>query len=162
MNNRMFNNYNNFNNNNNNMNFQNNFQFNNNNNNNMNDINNLNAQMNLLMNQNNNNNNNTKITVENYNLVEKVKKNLEIEDPEQRTEALGETIFFFLLKFIPAYGLNITNGKINDSDISSKLTGILIKTDTNNLFEIISKNDRLVHSLKDVILKLIHTKSLES
>ena len=162
MNNRMFNNYNNFNNNNN-MNFQNNFQFNNNNNNNMNDINNLNAQMNLLMNQNNNNNNNnTKITVENYNLVEKVKKNLEIEDPEQRTEALGETIFFFLLKFIPAYGLNITNGKINDSDISSKLTGILIKTDTNNLFEIISKNDRLVHSLKDVILKLIHTKSLES
>jgi hypothetical protein len=161
MNNRMFNNYNNFNNNNNNMNFQNNFQFNNNNNNNMNDINNLNAQMNLLMNQ-NNNNNNTKITVENYNLVEKVKKNLEIEDPEQRTEALGETIFFFLLKFIPAYGLNITNGKINDSDISSKLTGILIKTDTNNLFEIISKNDRLVHSLKDVILKLIHTKSLDS
>jgi RNA recognition motif-containing protein len=164
-NNRMYNNYNNFNNNKNNMNFPNNLQFNNNtnNNNNINDINNMNAQFNLLMNQNNTNtNNNIKITVENYNLVEKVKKNLEIEDPEQRTEALGETIFFFLLHFIPAYGLNITNGKSSDSDISSKLTGILIKTDTNNLFEIISKNDKLVHSLKDVILKLIHTKSLES
>ena len=75
-----------------------------------------------------NQNENKRITVEGENLLETIKEKLKIEDNEERTEAVGETLFYFLIKFIPQYGLNTTNGKFNDSDLCSKLTGILIKT----------------------------------
>ena len=107
------------------------------------------------------NQNNNKITVEGENLLETVKENLKVEDPNERTEAVGETLFYFLIKFIPDYGLNTTNGKFNDSDLCSKLTGILIKTDPSILLQIISTTSGLYNSLKDVLNKLVQSKENE-
>lgn len=109
----------------------------------------------------NQNQNNNKITVEGENLLETVKENLKVEDPNERTEAVGETLFYFLIKFIPDYGLNTTNGKYNDSDLCSKLTGILIKTDPSILLQIISTTSGLYNSLKDVLNKLVQSKGNE-
>ena len=107
------------------------------------------------------NQNNNKITVEGENLLVTVKENLKVEDPNERTEAVGETLFYFLIKFIPDYGLNTTNGKFNDSDLCSKLTGILIKTDPSILLQIISTTSGLYNSLKDVLNKLVQSKGNE-
>ena len=90
-----------------------------------------------------------------------MKENLKVEDPNERTEAVGETLFYFLIKFIPDYGLNTTNGKYNDSDLCSKLTGILIKTDPSILLQIISTTSGLYNSLKDVLKKLVQSKGNE-
>ena len=149
----------------------------NNNNNNMNNMGNNMMMNNMMMNNqqqmnnmfNNNNNvmqqnkimqNNNKITVESEHLVEKITEKLKIEDPDERTEAIGEILFYFLLQFIPQYGLNITEGRFNDSDLCSKLTGILIKTDPRILLQIISKNDSLFNSLSDVLQKLMNSNNL--
>ena len=116
---------------------------------------NLNQQMNNIENQYMLNDNNMKrITVEGENLLETIKEKLKIEDDDEKTEAVGETLFYFLIKFIPQYGLNTTNGKYNDSDLCSKLTGILIKTEPNILLQIISSTQSLYSSLKDVLIKL--------
>ena len=106
----------------------------------------------------NDNNSMTKITVEGENLLETIKEKLKIENAEERTEAVGETLFYFLIKFIPQYQLNTTNGEFNDSDLCSKLTGILIKTEPNILLQIISSTQGLYNSLKDVLSKLIRSK----
>ena len=108
-----------------------------------------------------NQNENKRITVEGENLLETIKEKLKIEDNEERTEAVGETLFYFLIKFIPQYGLNTTNGKFNDSDLCSKLTGILIKTEPKVLLQIISNTQGLYNSLKDVLSKLIPLKENE-
>ena len=102
-----------------------------------------------------------RITVESEGLVDKVKEILQIENINDRTEALGEVLFYFLMKFIPQYKLNITEGKCSDTTISSKLTGILIRTNANNLLEIISTTTRLENSLKDILLKLIQANRLD-
>lgn len=103
-----------------------------------------------------------KITVEEEGLVDKVKEILKMENADDRTESLGETLFYFLLKFIPQYKLNITEGKCTDTTLCSKLTGILIRTDVNNLLEIISNTYRLYNSLKDVLVKLMKTNRLDN
>lgn len=103
-----------------------------------------------------------RITVEGEGLVDKVKEKLKIENIDDRTEALGEVLFYFLLKFIPQYKLNMTEGKCSDTTLCSKLTGILIRTDVNNLLEIISSTSRLENSLRDVLLKLIQANRLEN
>lgn len=95
-----------------------------------------------------------KITVEGEKLVEKIQEKLLIEQPEERTEAIGEVLFFFLLKFIEQYNLNDSETNSDDSSLCSKLTGILIRTDTKNLINIISSTERLYNSLKDVVNKL--------
>ena len=110
------------------------------------------------MDNNFNNNNNEKITVEGVHLLDSIKEKLQIDNEEERTEAIGETLFYFLIKFIPQYGLNTTNGEFNDSDLCSKLTGILIKTEPNILLQIISTTSGLYNSLKDVLSKLIRSK----
>ena len=107
------------------------------------------------------NNNMTRITVEGEHLLETIKEKLKIENSEERTEAVGETLFYFLIKFIPQYGLNTTNGKFGDSDLCSKLTGILIKTEPSILLQIISSTQGLYNSLKDVLNKLIQAKENE-
>ena len=108
-----------------------------------------------------NQNENKRITVEGENLLETIKEKLKIENNEERTEAVGETLFYFLIKFIPQYGLNTTNGKFNDSDLCSKLTVILIKTEPKVLLQIISNTQGLYNSLKDVLSKLIPLKENE-
>jgi RNA recognition motif-containing protein len=110
------------------------------------------------MDNNFNNSNNEKITVEGVHLLDSIKEKLQIDNEEERTEAIGETLFYFLIKFIPQYGLNTTNGEFNDSDLCSKLTGILIKTEPNILLQIISTTSGLYNSLKDVLSKLIRSK----
>ena len=120
---------------------------------------NLNQQMPNIGNQfMQNNNNMVRITVEGEHLLETIKEKLKIENSDDRTEAVGETLFYFLIKFIPQYGLNTTNGEFNDSDLCSKLTGILIKTEPNILLQIISSTQGLYNSLKDVLSKLIRSK----
>ena len=114
-----------------------------------------------IMNNQYNQNENKRITVEGENLLETIKEKQKIEDDDERTEAIGETLFYFLIKFIPQYGLNTTNGKYNDSDLCSKLTGILIKTDPKVLLQIISSTQGLYNSLKDVLSKLIPLKENE-
>ena len=107
------------------------------------------------------NKNMARITVEGEHLLDTIKEKLKIENNDDRTEAVGETLFYFLIKFIPQYGLNTTNGEFNDSDLCSKLTGILIKTEPSVLLQIISSIQGLYNSLKDVLNKLIQTKSKE-
>ena len=107
------------------------------------------------------NNNMIRITVEGEHLLETIQEKLKIENVDDRTEAVGETLFYFLIKFIPQYGLNTTNGKFNDSDLCSKLTGILIKTEPKILLQIISNTQGLYNSLKDVLNKLIQSKESE-
>jgi len=123
---------------------------------------NINQQMQNMDNQYMQNDNNMmRITVEGEHLLDNIKEKLKIEDNEEKTEAVGETLFYFLIKFIPQYGLNTTNGKYNDSDLCSKLTGILIKTEPNILLQIISSTQGLYNSLKDVLNKLIQSKGNE-
>jgi RNA recognition motif-containing protein len=107
-----------------------------------------------------NNHNVKKITVEEENLLEIVKNQLKIENPDERTEALGETIYYFLIKFIPEYKLNITKGKCDDDFLCSKLTGILIKTKQENLIQIFSKTTRLYNAIKEVLLNLMRNNKL--
>ena len=106
---------------------------------------------------NNQNNNNDNITVEGEHLLEIIKEKLKIENPEDRTEAVGEKLFYFLIKFIPQYGLNNTNGLFKDEDLCSRLTGILIKTEPEILLQIISSTQNLYNSLKDVLNTLVQS-----
>ena len=124
-----------------------------NNNNNYGMINNM--QNDFMMNNQNNNNDN--ITVEGEHLLEIIKEKLKIENPEDRTEAVGEKLFYFLIKFIPQYGLNNTNGLFKDEDLCSRLTGILIKTEPEILLQIISSTQNLYNSLKDVLNTLVQS-----
>ena len=103
---------------------------------------------------------NKKITVESENLIDTIKKKLQIENPEERTEALGETLYYFLMKFIPQYKLNITRGKCEDDVICARLTGILIKSNQEYLLQIISKTTRLYNALKEVLLNLMQNNQL--
>jgi len=114
-------------------------------------------QSELLMNPIQMNGANDKITVEGENLLESIKEKLKIENPDDRTEAIGEILFYFLIKFIPQYGLNTTHGMFKDEDLCSKLTGILIKTEPHILLQIISNTNSLYTSLKDVLKTLIQT-----
>ena len=98
-----------------------------------------------------------RITVEGADLMNKVIEKLKIENKDERTEAIGELLFYFLKDFIPQYGLNTTNGQMSDIDLCSKLTGILIKTESSNLLQIISTTEGLRSSLTDVLQKLIQT-----
>lgn len=102
-----------------------------------------------------------RITVESECLVDKVKQILQIENINERTETLGEVLFYFLMKFIPQYKLNITEGKCDDTTISSKLTGILIRTNADNLLQMISTTTHLKNSLQDILLKLIQANRLD-
>ncbi len=101
-----------------------------------------------------------RITVEGEHLLEKVKEILATKTDDDRTESLGETLFYFLTYFIPQYKLNTTGGKFSDTELCSKLTGILIKTDENNLCELLAKTERLYNSLKDVIEKMLSSGKL--
>ena len=126
-------------------------------NNNLNNQNMMNITNDMMMNQNLMDNN--KITVEGEHLLEIITEKLKIENQDERTEAIGEKLFYFLIKFIPQYGLNITNGAITDEELCSKLTGILIKTEPHILLGIISSTKNLYTSLKDVLNTLIQSQS---
>lgn len=95
---------------------------------------------------------NVKRTLDNPDLVKEIQRIVKISNPEEKTETLGETLFYFLLNVISQYKLNITNGAIDDAILSSKLTGMLLQTDENELMEIVSNNEILVMTIRDVIM----------
>jgi hypothetical protein len=90
--------------------------------------------------------------VDNVEFVSEIQKILMMKNVEERHELLGETIFYFLLKFIPQNNLNITGGRYDDTILCSKLTGILLHTDPNELIEIVSNVQVLTMTIRDVIM----------
>ena len=70
---------------------------------------------------------------------------------EERTEQLGEVIFYFLHEFIPKYNLNVIPN-LDDTVLCSKLTGILINEDDNEILEIVSSNESIIMFIKNVVL----------
>ena len=88
---------------------------------------------------------------DNVELVNKIKQIISIPNLEERKELLGETIFYFLLRFIPTFNLNQTSGKFSDDVLCSKLTGIFLHTDEKELVNILSNVEILVLTIKDVI-----------
>ena len=110
--------------------------------------------LNQLVNNSNNNNNNNfnqKQGDDNIDLVLKVKNILKEKESEERSEMLGETLFYFLLDFINTFKLNISLGKFDDTFLCSKLTGILMHTEENQLIEIIRNSEILKLTIQDVI-----------
>ncbi len=83
-------------------------------------------------------------------------KNIEniLKDPhsEERTENLGEVIFYYLLDFIPKYKLNVTQGQFDDTILCSKLTGILIHEDDQEIIDIVSNTENLLIFIKNVVM----------
>jgi hypothetical protein len=90
-------------------------------------------------------------TSENIEIVNKIKQIISIPAIEERKELLGETIFYFLLRFIPAYNLNQTLGKFSDEVLCSKLTGIFLHTDEKELVNILSNMESLILTIRDVV-----------
>jgi hypothetical protein len=88
---------------------------------------------------------------DNVELLNKIKQIISIPNLEERKELLGETIFYFLLRFIPTFHLNQTSGKFSDDVLCSKLTGIFLHTDEKELVNILSNVEILVLTIKDVI-----------
>ena len=88
---------------------------------------------------------------DNMELVNKIKQIISIPNLEERKELLGETLFYFLLRFIPTFNLNQTSGKFSDDVLCSKLTGIFLHTDEKELVNILSNIEILVLTIKDVI-----------
>jgi hypothetical protein len=134
--------------------------YNNNNNNNTNNQRNINMNVNNIMNTNNNNNNqklfnmnlisqNTKNEVTEF--ISSIKGILSMPHTDERTEQLGEIIFYFLHEFIPKYNLNIIPN-LDDTVLCSKLTGILINEDDNEILEIVSNNETIIMFIKNVIV----------
>lgn len=80
-----------------------------------------------------------------------IKKILSLPHTEERTEQLGEIIFYFLHEFIPKFNLNIIPN-LDDTVLCSKLTGILINEDDNEILEIVSSNETIIMFIKSVIV----------
>ena len=83
--------------------------------------------------------------------IEKIKQILTTPHTDERTEQLGEIIFYFLHEFIPKYNLNIIP-QLDDTVLCSKLTGILINEDDNEILEIVSNNETIIMFIKNVIV----------
>jgi len=71
---------------------------------------------------------------------------------DERMENLGELIFYYLIDFIPKYKLNDSQGKFDDTILCSKLTGILIHEDDDEILEIFSSTENLLVFIKSVVL----------
>jgi hypothetical protein len=121
----------------------------------------MNPNMNSNMNNNNNMNNRNNMNIQlrntdNIELISNIKQIMQLPNQDEKKELLGETIFYFLLGFIPSFNLNLTNGKFSDDVLCSKLTGIFLHTDEKELLEILSNTEILVLTIKDVIMVIIY------
>jgi RNA recognition motif-containing protein len=88
---------------------------------------------------------------EDLEFLEEVKKILRKGASDERTEHLGETIFYYLLRFISKYNLNTSKGRFDDPTLCSKLTGMFLSIEEADLMEIISKNEVLTMTIMDVV-----------
>lgn len=112
--------------------------------------------MNLQQNQRLNNlqmNNPMQTSVnENSEFIKNIENILQLPHSEERTENLGEIIFYYLLDFIPKYKLNVTGGQFDDTILCSKLTGILIHEDDQEIVDIVSNTENLLIFIKNVVM----------
>ena len=84
---------------------------------------------------------------------------LQIENYDERKDAVGDTLYEFFEIFIPQYGINTSNGIFKDSYLCAKFTGILLDTSATNLLKIILNNNTLIETLKYLLAKLIENKT---
>ena len=95
------------------------------------------------------------LTVESENIKEKILEKLRIENYEQRKEEIGEVLFYFLLKYIPAYHLNenTSNGvQSEDFELASKITGRLIEeTNIQNILQVVENNVIFYNEMKNIV-----------
>ncbi len=87
--------------------------------------------------------------------ISKIVSILKNPNVEERTDQLGEIIFYYLLKFIAKFNLNVSEGRFDDPTLCSKLTGMFLSIEEKDLLEILSKNDILVLTIKDVVNVII-------
>lgn len=92
---------------------------------------------------------------ENAEFIKNIENILKQPHSEERTENLGEVIFYYLLDFIPKYKLNITQGQFDDTILCSKLTGILIHEDDQEIIDIVSNTENLLIFIKNVVMVTI-------
>ncbi len=114
-------------------------------------------QMQQLMNMNNlsiNQRNNMGISSVSVNIefIKNIENILKQPHSEERTENLGEVIFYYLLDFIPKYKLNATQGVFDDTILCSKLTGILIHEDDQEILDIVSNSENLLFFIQNVVV----------
>lgn len=92
---------------------------------------------------------------ENSEFIKNIQNILKQPHSEERTENLGEVIFYYLLDFIPKYKLNVTQGQFDDTILCSKLTGILIHEDDQEIIDIVSNTENLLIFIKNVIMVIL-------
>lgn len=109
-------------------------------------------QQNTTNNQSNINNMTPVAQEDNFDFFKTIDKILKRPNSDERMENLGELIFYFLIDFIPKYKLNDSQGKFDDTILCSKLTGILIHEDDDEILEIFSSTDNLLVFIKSVVL----------
>lgn len=117
----------------------------------------MNANPNVVNNQNqraNNQLNNLVVIPKNESaeFIKTIEDILQKPHSEERTENLGEVIFYFLLDFIPKFKLNVTQGQYDDTILCSKLTGILIHEDDQEILDIVSNTDNLLMFIRNVVM----------
>lgn len=89
---------------------------------------------------------------ENIEFIKNIENILKQPHTDERTENLGEVIFYFLLDLISKFNLNVTKGQFDDTILCSKLTGILINEDDQEIYSIVSKNENLLVFINNVIM----------
>ncbi len=88
---------------------------------------------------------------QNAELMKQIGQVLKNPNEAEKTEQLGEIIFYHLLMFISKFNLNTSEGKYDDPTLCSKLTGMFLSIEEKDLLEIIPNNDILVLTVKDVV-----------
>jgi hypothetical protein len=87
--------------------------------------------------------------VEFFNEINKI---LRSANTDERTELLGETIFYYLLRFIAKYNLNTSKGRFDDPTLCSKLTGMFLSIEEKDLLDIFSNQEVLTITINDVLM----------
>jgi RNA recognition motif-containing protein len=80
--------------------------------------------------------------------VQKILKDSSLED---KTESLGEVMFYYLLRFIAKFNLNRSNGKFDDPTLCSKLTGMFLSIEEKDLMDILTNTEVLTITINDVV-----------
>jgi hypothetical protein len=88
--------------------------------------------------------------------LNEINKILRSPNSEERTELLGETIFYYLLRFIAKYNLNISKGRFDDPTLCSKLTGMFLSIEEKDLLDIFSNQEVLTITINDVLMVKIY------
>lgn len=84
--------------------------------------------------------------------LNEINKILRSANSEEKTELLGETIFYYLLRFIAKYNLNTSKGRFDDPTLCSKLTGMFLSIEEKDLLDIFSNQEVLTITINDVLM----------